>query len=68
MDMLLTAIAIALLCLAAWLLYKRYTNRYTPEAVQENYESEYEEEAPETQEAKATPAAPEPEAEAKKEA
>ena len=31
MDMLLSAVALALLCLAAWLLYKRYTARYRSE-------------------------------------
>jgi hypothetical protein len=67
MDMLLTAIALALLCLAAWLLYKRYTARYKSEPVEVEYE---EEEAPEVQEVEAdptpepTPATPEPKKEA----
>ena len=67
MDMLLTAIALALLCLAAWLLYKRYTARYKSEPVEVDYE---EEEAPEVQEVEAdptpepTPATPEPKKEA----
>ena len=66
MDMLLTAIALALLCLAAWLLYKRYTARYKSEPV----EVEYEEDEPEIQEVEAdptpdpAPAAPEPKKEA----
>ena len=66
MDMLLTAIALALLCLAAWLLYKRYTARYKSEPV----EVEYEEDEPEIQEVEAdptpdqTPATPEPKKEA----
>jgi len=51
MDMLLTAIALALLCLAAWLLYKRYTARYKSEPV----EVEYEEDEPEIQEVEADP-------------
>jgi hypothetical protein len=63
MDMLLTAIAIALLCLAAWLLYKRYTARYQSEPVVEDYV----EDEPEIQE-DTTPdplqAAPEPKKEA----
>ena len=63
MDMLLTAIALALLCLAAWLLYKRYTARYKSEPVEEVYE----EEEPEIQEDPTpdpTPATPEPKKEA----
>jgi hypothetical protein len=66
MDMLLTAIALALLCLAAWLLYKRYTARYKSEPV----EVQYEEDEPEIQEVEAdptpdqAPAAPEPKKEA----
>lgn len=51
MDMLLTAIALALLCLAGWLLYKRYTARYKSEPV----EDDYEEEEPEIQEVEADP-------------
>lgn len=65
MDMLLTAIALALLCLAAWLLYKRYTARYKSEPVEEVYEEE--EEEPEIQEDPTpdpTPATPEPKKEA----
>jgi hypothetical protein len=66
MDMLLTAIALALLCLAAWLMYKRYTARYKsePAEVEVVYE---EEEAPEVQEdptPEPTPATPEPKKEA----
>lgn len=65
MDMLLTAIALALLCLAAWLLYKRYTARYKSEPV----EAEYEEDEPEIQEVEADPTPdPTPAPEPKKEA
>jgi len=66
MDMLLTAIALALLCLAAWLLYKRYTARYKTEPVEEVYE----EDEPKIQEVEAdptpdpAPATPEPKKEA----
>ena len=71
MDMLITAVAIALLCLAAWLLYKRYSNRFKsqPEIVDEE---DYEDEVPAVQEAvaepPATPAPPAPAPEPKKEA
>jgi hypothetical protein len=63
MEMLLTAIALALLCLAAWLLYKRYTARYKSEPV----EVEYEEDEPEIQE-DPTPESPSAAPEPKKEA
>jgi hypothetical protein len=64
MDTLLTAIALALLCLAAWLLYKRYTARYQSEPV---VEEDYIEDEPEIQEDTTPdppPAAPEPKKEA----
>jgi len=64
MDMLLTAIALALLCLAAWLLYKRYTARYKSEPVEEVYEEEEEPEIQEDPTPDPTPATPEPKKEA----
>jgi hypothetical protein len=63
MDMLLTAIALALLCLAAWMLYKRYTARYKAEPV---VEEEYDEEPEEP--VKVTEAQADSEPETKKEA
>jgi hypothetical protein len=73
MDMLVTAVAIALLCLAAWLLYKRFSNRFKsqPVVVDDDDYDDYEEEAPAVQEAVAeAPAtqAPPPVPEPKKEA
>lgn len=74
MDMLITAVAIALLCVAAWLLYKRYNNRYKSQPVETDDYDDYEEETPAVQEAvakpPATPAppAPAPAPEPKKEA
>lgn len=44
MDMLLSAVALALLCLAAWLLYKRYTARYRSEEPLEARDIQEEEE------------------------
>jgi hypothetical protein len=41
MDMLITAVAIALICVAAWMLYKRFSLRYKAqpeEPVEEDYE------------------------------
>ena len=71
MDYLLTALAIALVCLAAWLLFKRWVGRYRQRPVEacEDHE-DLEDEVEETQVAAPTaPApAPEPEAEEKKEA
>ena len=45
MDMLITAVAIALICLAAWMLYKRFSLRFKaqPEAPEEDYEEEVQE-------------------------
>jgi hypothetical protein len=60
MDTLLMALAFVLLCIAGWLLYKRYSARYqTPPQVVEPEEFEDEEEEPKVQETKAGPA-PEP--------
>ena len=75
MDMLITAVAIALVCLAAWLLYKRYINRFKsqPMVVDDDEYDDYEEEAPAVQEAVAAPTqtpapSPTPAPEPKKEA
>ena len=45
MDYLMTGIVISLICLAAWLLYKRWVGRYrsSPEPEEEAYEDEEEE-------------------------
>lgn len=68
MDMLVTAVAIALLCVAAWLLYKRFSNRYKSQPVETEDYDDYEEETPAVQEAVAerpsTPSPPEPKKEA----
>lgn len=64
MDMLITGIAIALLCLAAWLLYKRFCGRYKappPEYYDDDEVDDYENEVPAVQEAVAKPTPPEPE-------
>jgi len=48
MDMLITAVAIALICVAAWMLYKRFSLRYKAqpeEPVEEDYEEEVQEAA-----------------------
>jgi hypothetical protein len=59
MDYLLTGIVIALICLAAWMFYKRWVGRYRAPAPEE-YEDDVEEE-PEVQKAVAEPpVAPEP--------
>lgn len=63
MDTLITAVAIALLCLAAWLLYKRFCARFKS---QPDEEEEYEEEEL-VQEAVADPT-PQEDPEPKKEA
>jgi hypothetical protein len=72
MDMLITAVAIALLCLAAWLLYKRFSNRFKSQPVvidDDEYDDYEEEETPAVQEAVAeAPATPAPAPEPKKEA
>jgi len=62
MDYLLTGIVIALICLAAWLFYKRWVGRYKAAPEPEEYEDDYEEApAPVVQEAVAAPPAkPEP--------
>ncbi len=66
MDTLLTVIALALLCLAAWLLYKRYTARYNTEpVVVDDYE---EEDEPEVQEVESPTETLDPAPEPKKEA
>jgi H+/gluconate symporter-like permease len=62
MDYLLTGIVIALICLAAWLFYKRWVGRYKSAPAPEEYEDE-EEETPPIQKAVAEPPAepiPEP--------
>jgi len=51
MDMLVTAVAIALICIAAWMLYKRFSLRFKAQP-EEPVEEEYEEDA---QEAAADP-------------
>jgi predicted cation transporter len=46
MDMLITAVAIALICVAAWMLYKRFSLRFKAqpeEPVEEDYEEEVQE-------------------------
>jgi hypothetical protein len=64
MDYLLTGIVIALICLAAWLFYKRWVGRYKSAPAPEEYEDvEEEDEAPPVQTAVAEPPAepiPEP--------
>lgn len=60
MDSLLTVIAVVLLCLAAWLLYKRYTARYKSDPVEE---TDVEEEV-EVQDDPTPEPAPEPKKEA----
>ncbi len=58
--MLVTAVAIALLCLAAWMLYKRFSARFkTQPADQEEDFEEYEDDGPTGQEAVADPIRPE---------
>jgi flagellar biosynthesis/type III secretory pathway M-ring protein FliF/YscJ len=64
MDYLLTAIAIALVCFAGWLIYKRWVGRYRqqPREETEDYEEEAEAEeteGPEVQKAVAEPPTPE---------
>jgi len=62
MDTLLMALAFVLLCIAGWLLYKRYSARYQtpPQVVEpEEFEDEEFEEEPKVQETKADPT-PEP--------
>ena len=62
MDYLLTGIVIALICLAAWLFYKRWVGRYKSAPAPEEYEDDdEEEEAPAVQTAVAeAPVAAEP--------
>jgi len=67
MDYLLTAIAIALVCLAAWLVYKRWVGRYRQHPAEETEEDE-EPEPEVVQKAVAEPPQPAPEAEEKKDA
>jgi len=43
MDYLLTGIVVALICLAAWLFYKRWVGRYKSAPAPEDYEEDYEE-------------------------
>jgi hypothetical protein len=43
MDYLLTGIVVALICLAAWLFYKRWVGRYKSAPAPEEYEEDYEE-------------------------
>jgi len=61
MDYLLTGIAIALICLAGWLLYKRWVGRYrsAPEP-DEEYEEEETTAVPETTVAQVAEPIPEP--------
>jgi|LakMenEpi03Aug12_release.lakeMendotaPanAssembly.Ray.scaffolds.fasta_scaffold1110231_1 H+/gluconate symporter-like permease len=67
MDMLVTAVAIALLCLAAWLLYKRFSSRFKAQPDDQEDEEEYEEDdTPDVQEATDNPTPP-PAPEPKKE-
>lgn len=63
MDYLLTGIVIALICLAAWLFYKRWVGRYKSAPAPEEYEDDEEDETPAAQTAVAEPPAepiPEP--------
>lgn len=60
MDTLITAVAIALLCLAAWLLYKRFSARFKSEPEVTAQYDDYEEETPAVQEAAAAPPTPAP--------
>jgi len=46
MDYLLTGIVIALICLAAWLFYKRWVGRYKAAPAPEEYDEIEEEETP----------------------
>lgn len=63
MDMMLAALAFALLAVAAWMLYKRYTARFKSTAAPVvDMEEDEEEEAPAVQEASAE--APDPTKEA----
>ena len=64
MDMMLAALAFALLAVAAWMLYKRYTARFksTAAPVVDMEEEDEVEEAPAVQEASAE--APDPKKEA----
>ena len=59
MDYLLTGIVVALICLAAWLFYKRWVGRYKaapePEEFEEEFEPEPEPEKTEVQTAVAEP-------------
>ena len=66
MDYLLTAIAIALVCLAGWLIYKRWVGRYRQHPAEEPEEIE-EPEPEDEQKAVAEPPSV-PEAEEKKDA
>ena len=52
MDMLVTAVAIALLCVAAWMLYKRFSARFQAQPEVVDYADEEEEDI---QEASADP-------------
>jgi flagellar biosynthesis/type III secretory pathway M-ring protein FliF/YscJ len=66
MDMLITAVAIALLCVAAWMLYKRFSLRFKAQPedpVDEDYEEEVQE-ATADQEPIVRPSTPEPKKEA----
>jgi H+/gluconate symporter-like permease len=61
MDYLLTGIVIALICLAAWLFYKRWVGRYKSAPAPEEYEDDEEDETPAVQTAvAAAPVAAEP--------
>jgi hypothetical protein len=66
MDMLITAVAIALLCVAAWMLYKRFSLRFKAQPedpVDEDYEEEVQE-ATADPEPIVRPSTPEPKKEA----
>lgn len=59
MDWLITAVAISLLCVAAWLLWKRFSNRFKSQPDDyEDYDDYAEEETPAAQEAAADPPRP----------
>lgn len=57
MDYLLTGIVIALICLAAWLFYRRWVGRYKTAPEPEEYEEYEEDAAPSVQAASADPPA-----------
>lgn len=58
MDHLLTGIVIALICLAAWLFYKRWTGRYREPSSKQEQEPEPESETYEPEEVQTAVAEP----------